>query len=617
MQEDSKGTQTKPQKTTNTSCSSFDDFTTPSSISVSGRMTESIEQQWTEQINYLLSSCVCFTLYMLYHSVVYHRYYKPQQYQSATEDYLLLCTAEPFDPWLKPYMLMIAGASTGQVLALWFRYTFSLRRMQSHVRYPLASRFILFLATMKAFASIGFYADWIPTTCQDFLGVKTHFFIWFEWLTTVPYMFFLVSMMDSVKHQTMAGSAMMALRQRVQLLGTSSLCALFCGNLSFLPRIIQWLLFIYANIAMIFALSMQQVQALRNYHSAKDLYDKVIRFQPIDKHLMMNPIMTSYVSSPCITTSDTKKTTLSSTLQPIDSLCDCSSSLFSSLWTILSSSSPQQTLSSSPVAHHSLSSAHIHMHASSSSSTSTSTSTLVSTSFASKTRYFANKAIERQSFDNLYIAQCKMKCTLFMSFSFTLFPLIYYLNYLQMIDSESFILLTYTCSYFSKVLFTHFIADSHVEVLDPNKFIVLEQRRKFEKTRLNCLRYVLHGVKVPLNSLILGLQSFTSTSSASNTSNNTSNNIFKSTSSSTSNIMAMNTSVKKEHSTTISMRKMKASDLQEERETLTMMQEATGFMSETLNDILSLQKIEQDMFEMEYKVFAMERLLTTCLMNFR
>jgi hypothetical protein len=45
---------------------------------------------------------MCFTLYMLYHSVVYHRYYKPQQYQSPIENYLLICTAEPFDPWLKP-----------------------------------------------------------------------------------------------------------------------------------------------------------------------------------------------------------------------------------------------------------------------------------------------------------------------------------------------------------------------------------------------------------------------------------------------------------------------------------------------------------------------------------
>jgi signal transduction histidine kinase len=227
---------------------------------------------------------------------------------------------------------------------------------------------------------------------------------------------------------------------------------------------------------------------------------------------------------------------------------------------------------------------------------------------ASKNRRFANKEIERKSFDNLCIAQCKMNSTLFMSFFFTLFPVIYYLNYLQMIDSESYILLTYTCSYFSKVLFTHLIADSHVEILDPNKFILIEQRRKLEETRLNFLRYVFHEVRVPLNSLVLGLQLLTSTSTslASNTSK------AENTSNSTANAAMHASNVKDANSM-----KMKAKYLQEERETLTMMKDATGFMSETLNDVLSLQKIEQGMFEMEYKVFTIERLLTTCLMNFR
>ena len=92
-----------------------------------------------------------------------------------------------------------------------------------------------------------------------------------------------------------------------------------------------------------------------------------------------------------------------------------------------------------------------------------------------------------------------------------------------------------------------------------------------EDTRLMFLRYVFHEVRVPLNSLILGLQLLQDS--------------------------LMLTVV--------------------DKETIQMMQEAANFMTETLNDVLSLQKIEQGMFDLEMKPFSPKQLVYTVLKNFK
>jgi signal transduction histidine kinase len=48
-----------------------------------------------------------------------------------------------------------------------------------------------------------------------------------------------------------------------------------------------------------------------------------------------------------------------------------------------------------------------------------------------------------------------------------------------------------------------------------------------------------------------------------------------------------------------------------------MMKDATNFMAETLNDVLSLQKVEEGKLELEYKLFSPNTLAMDVINNFR
>ncbi len=451
---------------------------------------EDIDWEWQKQLYWIFGTCIVFSLYLLYHVI------SVRSGMVSEDNGFLICTDKPFLPWIKPYLLLITGASVGQCLALWFRHIITLRGVhssndQSRLRHPLATKMILHIATMKAFASVGLYSDWIPTTCIDFIGVKSHYFLWFEWLATVPYMFFLVGMMDSVKTQDRITASPEIFKNRaiIQFLGSSSMVALFFNNFKSWPIWIHGLLFIYANVAMTIALGKQQWQAHEDYVIAKTTFDKIVTFQPIEYYREPQQLNVSFASS---------------------------------------------TMSSR------------------------------------QDRKYASQEMERQAFDTLCAAQCKLNSAIFMSFFFILFPVLYYLQYFAVIDSESYILTTYICSYFSKILFTHLIADSHIEILDSNKFMLLEQRRQTEESRLTFLRYVFHEVRVPLNSLVLGMQLLKDSEAA-----------------------------------------------HDEQDTLKMMHDAMSFMSETLNDVLSMQKIQQGKMEVECIEFAIKSLLNGSLSNFR
>ncbi len=105
----------------------------------------------------------------------------------------VMCDAEPFFPWIKPYILTIVGACVGQAFALYFRFFVNIFGYsgEGKLRHPKATRLIVVIATIQALCISGFYFDIMPTSCIDFLGIKMHYFLWFEWICTVPYLFFL------------------------------------------------------------------------------------------------------------------------------------------------------------------------------------------------------------------------------------------------------------------------------------------------------------------------------------------------------------------------------------------------------------------------------------------
>ena len=111
-------------------------------------------------------------------------------------------------------------------------------------------------------------------------------------------------------------------------------------------------------------------------------------------------------------------------------------------------------------------------------------------------------------------------------------------------------------------MFCCWVLETHSEVMDSSIYII-QAEYKSTQARRAFLRYVLHEVRVPLNSLSMGLQLLRSMDEDSGASDS-----------------------KKEI---------------EKQDTLIMMMEAINFMSETINDVLCIQKIEDGKLELQYE----------------
>ena len=106
------------------------------------------------------------------------------------------------------------------------------------------------------------------------------------------------------------------------------------------------------------------------------------------------------------------------------------------------------------------------------------------------------------------------------------------------------------------------LCDFHIDIVDTlarsvhKEIIANDFRRTY-------LRYVLHEVRVPLNSIVLG----------------------------------------------ISLLKQEASSEPNHNNTLSMMDESARFMSETLNDVLSIEKMEDGALTLKYEYFSLTKMI--------
>eukprot|EP01039_Chlorochromonas_danica_P009966 gene9966-11016_t len=402
----------------------------------------SLAANWSRQFVYLISSVlICLGLII---------------WNYQTHNDYGICKESEYASWTKYYIHYIVGGGMGLNLSQFFRVfvTFS-GFSDGKLRHPNAIAMLMMISTTQFLSISAFYFDILSSTCIDFIGIKTSPLMWFEWICTVPYMFFLTSMMD-VKRTEMKPSD-----HYIQINGGWSIVLLALGNLP-LPRWLLWLQFLLANIMMTLALAWQQLDSYEEYFAAVEEFNGAVKRETLE---------------------------------------------------------------------------------------------------------FVSKEVH----DRLRVSQCKMNCAMFMSVMFTVFPLIYYMRWFEFFDDNVFLVLIYTCSFFAKTLFVQIVSDSHVEILDPNKFLLVEEKKKAEESRLMFLRYVFHEVRVPLNSVALGLQLLQDSDHLN----------------------------------------------EQDRETISLMREATGFMAETLNDVLSLQKIEEGMLELEYKAFQPNNLVKSVLSNFR
>lgn len=173
--------------------------------------------------------------------------------------------------------------------------------------------------------------------------------------------------------------------------------------------------------------------------------------------------------------------------------------------------------------------------------------------------------------DELVVSQWKMNCALFIGVSFNIFPLLYYLYMVRAIGFVYFTYAIHAASVATKVVVYNILCDGYMEIIDVNKILLLEEKKRSAASKRTLLRYVFHEVRVPLNSITLGTD-----------------------------LLLQNDSL-----------------TEEEVETLFMMKDASMFMTNTLNDVLSLQKIEDGKLQLEEKLFAPESIIKSMLSNLR
>lgn len=150
------------------------------------------------------------------------------------------------------------------------------------------------------------------------------------------------------------------------------------------------------------------------------------------------------------------------------------------------------------------------------------------------------------------------------------FTVVYIIAMFNVISYPMTIVSFQVLSLLTKGLFVTFDTDMHLELLNTTTRALIEEKRANEARRAH-LKYVFHEVRTPLNSLTMGIEVF-------------------------------------EQSKNLDRRQI---------ETLKMMKDATMFMSETLNNVLSMQKVEEGMLTLELVPFRIRSSISKTLSSFR
>ena len=149
-----------------------------------------------------------------------------------------------------------------------------------------------------------------------------------------------------------------------------------------------------------------------------------------------------------------------------------------------------------------------------------------------------------------------------------LFVLVYFLSLTRAINHDITQACYIACDICTKLLFTSYAVDAHIEMMHPSTSALIEEQRQNE-ARTSFLRFVFHEVRVPLNSISMGIHLLSNNPELSATDN----------------------------------------------DTISMMREASSFMGSTLNDVLSLQKIEEGKLELKYVPFIFHDIVNTVVMS--
>lgn len=168
---------------------------------------------------------------------------------------------------------------------------------------------------------------------------------------------------------------------------------------------------------------------------------------------------------------------------------------------------------------------------------------------------------KRGSFQRrILLASRKATLSMCVGLLFPAFPCLYFLRLQGVLNDDLFLVLTMFASGFTKLCFASLCMDAHLEVSHP-AFALIDAENFANTSRRAFLRFVFHEVRVPLNSISMGVQVLESSPLAT-----------------------------------------------EDQETVTMMKDAVHVMGETLNDVMALQKVEEGSLELYYKPFSVSDL---------
>ena len=164
----------------------------------------------------------------------------------------------------------------------------------------------------------------------------------------------------------------------------------------------------------------------------------------------------------------------------------------------------------------------------------------------------------------------RTKLCVFLVFFFCLFPVNYVLGFSKVIVPALTVAFNQLLSVVMKACFSYFCLDFHAETFKMIHQALLEETRANESKR-SFMKYVLHEVRTPLNSVSMGIELLNDKDNMND----------------------------------------------EKQEALETMKSAVTFMNDTLNGVLNMQKIEEGKFELEMAPFNMTECVVKVLNTFR
>ena len=159
---------------------------------------------------------------------------------------------------------------------------------------------------------------------------------------------------------------------------------------------------------------------------------------------------------------------------------------------------------------------------------------------------------------------------LFLVISFVLFPVNYFIAFLGGYGPEMTVAVYQVLSIATKGMFAASCMDVHLDAMKGVEKALAEEKRANEARR-GFMKYIFHEVRSPLNSLTMGIDVLSNSDGLS------------------------------------------AAD----RDTVDMMKGASGFMSDTLNGVLNMQKIEEGKFELDLSPFVLKDSIIKVFYTFR